>query len=65
VHSGKNLKSLAFGFRVWREIEKELLLVGGGQNLKSLSLGFRVWSEIEKTIVSGWWQKLEKSVFRV
>ncbi len=52
------------GFRVWREIEKEFLLVGSGKNLKSLAFGFRVWREIEKRIVvSVWWPKLEKSVF--
>jgi hypothetical protein len=45
--------------------KKELLFVGGGQNLKSLCSGFRGWSEIEKKFVSGWWQKLEKSVSRV
>jgi hypothetical protein len=50
----KQLEKSGFqGFRVWREIEKELLFVSSGNNMKIWlsGLGFRVWREIEKELL--------------
>jgi hypothetical protein len=53
VDGGKNLKSLSLGFRVWREIEKELL-VGGHKYLKVRVCGLGIRRERKKEFVSRW-----------